>query len=106
MDIIKNRSRLSIGFLKAYGGLEELLGMYTQKLQENSSEPLKKGKKQIQNGLLWLLLTKEELDEVTEKSLKESIEFDKLTLYVKSLERKITALEKENKHLKENIEND
>ena len=97
---------MSIGYLKAYGGLEELLGMYTQKLQESPSEPLKKGKKQIQDGLLWLLLTKEELDEVTEKSLKESIELDKLTLYVKSLERKIKALEKENNNLKENIEND
>jgi hypothetical protein len=86
---------MSIGYLKAYGGLEELLGMYAQKLKESPSEPLKKGKKQIQNGLLWLLLTKEELDEVTEKALKESIELDKLNLY-----------EQENKNLKENIEND
>jgi BMFP domain-containing protein YqiC len=97
---------MSIGYLKAYGGLEELLGMYTQKLQESPSEPLKKGKKQIQNGLLWLLLTKEELDEVTEKALKESIELDKLNLYVKSLERKIKTLEQENKNLKENINGD
>ena len=97
---------MSIGYLKAYGGLEELLAMYTQKLQESPSEPLKKGKKQIQNGLLWLLLTKEELDEVTEKSLKESIELDKLTLYVNSLERKIKTLEQENKNLKENINGD
>lgn len=106
MEVIKNRLKMSIGYLKAYGGLEELLGMYTQKLQESPSEPLKKGKKQIQNGLLWLLLTKEELDEVTEKALKESIELDKLNLYVKSLERKIKTLEQENKNLKENIEND
>ena len=97
---------MSIGYLKAYGGLEELLAMYTQKLQESPSEPLKKGKKQIQNGLLWLLLTKEELDEVTEKRLKESIELDKLTLYVNSLERKIKTLEQENKNLKENINGD
>jgi len=106
LEVIKNRLKMSIGYLKAYGGLEELLGMYTQKLQESPSEPLKKGKKQIQNGLLWLLLTKEELDEVTERALKESIELDKLNLYVKSLERKIKTLEQENKNLKENIEND
>jgi len=106
LEVIKNRLKMSIGYLKAYGGLEELLGMYTQKLKESPSEPLKKGKKQIQDGLLWLLLTKEELDEVTERALKESIELDKLNLYVKSLERKIKTLEQENKNLKENIEND
>jgi dynactin complex subunit len=94
-----------IGYMRAFSSLLELSGVYRSRLEKSPSEALKKGLKQVSEGLIMLGTLKEDNEHLKERLNKSEYNEKMMSIEKKRYERKIKQLEEELKTLKENIEN-